>query len=177
MTICCTINSCNHFPHVYGNAAISAGRPSPIYVGSQTAYGARILHFHAIERRKASRGQTAPSRKASVVILPAETCIAFPSRLTQSDSAHCANGVRAHKERPSIADGCSKDVKPQESARGRKHFRTFVVPRRQIENPTGFQVGESRPILTIWKISKIASCTSGGICVGKSRFPERKLEG
>ena len=48
--------------------------------------------------------------------------------------------------------------------------------RRQVENPSGFQAGESRPILAIWKTEKIASCTPGRFCVGKSYFPEQTLE-
>ena len=37
----------------------------------------------------------------------------------------------------------------------------FNRPRRQVKTPSGFQAGESRPILTIWKTGKIASRTAG----------------
>ena len=46
----------------------------------------------------------------------------------------------------------------------------FNRPRRQVEPPSGFQTGQGRPILTIGKTGKVASCTAG-----TKRFLSRKI--
>ena len=51
-----------------------------------------------------------------------------------------------------------------------KALLRFNCPRRQVEPPSGFQTGQGRPVLTIGKTGKVASCTAG-----TKRFLRRKI--
>ena len=52
--------------------------------------------------------------------------------------------------------------KTKKSARGPQPSRIKIVAGEKVENPKGFQVGQGRPILTIWEIGKIASRVGDG---------------
>ena len=63
----------------------------------------------------------------------------------------------------------SRQPNPRESAREPKSSRIKIDSDGKVENPKGFQVGQGRPILTIWKIGKIARVRRG------TCFPVRQL--
>ena len=65
--------------------------------------------------------------------------------------------------------GVSDCPKPMGEREGAEALSRHNRPRRQVENPPGFQAGESRPIWPIWKTGEIASCTAG-----TGRFLRRK---
>lgn len=66
-------------------------------------------------------------------------------------------GKRCEKARAMPPDGQN----PMEERERVGAISRFNRPRRQVKTPSGFQAGESRPILTIWKTGKIASRTAG----------------
>ena len=106
------------------------------------------------------------SQNANVIII--RPPFVFLSRrrdvFRQGRSAPCA--LRHISQACGAFPACQK---PQESAREGvlSHVHHF---RRRVENPSGFQAGEGRPILTVWKAGRIASCTAG-----TGRFLRRKI--
>ena len=63
--------------------------------------------------------------------------------------------------RKSAGNAAGRSKPHGRTRKGRSHFAFQSPPRRQVKTPSGFQAGESRPILTIWKTGKIASRTAG----------------